>query len=183
MYTIERLVPPVPDSDLQDLARLLVHVVESGAAVSFLPPLPLARAEAWWRETLSTATSGSVFLVARDEQGILGTVQLHPAWAPNQPHRADIAKLMVHSRGRRMGVASRLMEAIETAAQRSGLRLLTLDTKRGDAAEQLYRRRGWITAGAIPGYALDPDGAPHDTVIFYKELPPPDAPGAPIATR
>jgi ribosomal protein S18 acetylase RimI-like enzyme len=77
---------------------------------------------------------------------------------------------MVHGRSRRLGIARQLMEALEVAAQRGGFRLLTLDTKRGDGAEQLYRRLGWITAGAIPGYALNPDGTTHDTVIFYKEL-------------
>jgi GNAT superfamily N-acetyltransferase len=170
MHTIERLNLPASDADLRDLAELLVHVVNAGAAVSFLPPLSLERAEAWWRETLTSAGPGAVFLVARDAAGIVGSVQLHPAWAPNQPHRADVAKLMVHGRSRRLGIARQLMEALEVAAQRGGFRLLTLDTKRGDGAEQLYRRLGWITAGAIPGYALNPDGTTHDTVIFYKEF-------------
>jgi GNAT superfamily N-acetyltransferase len=138
--------------------------------VSFLAPLPLERAEDWWRETVSACHSRSVFLVARDAEGIVGSVQLHPAWAPNQPHRAEIAKLLVHRRGRRAGLGTRLMQAAEDAARRAGFGLLTLDTKRGDAAESLYRRLGWTPAGTIPGYALDSDGTPHDTVIFYKEL-------------
>jgi len=108
--------------------------------------------------------------VARDPDGIVGTVQLHPAWAPNQPHRAEIAKLLVHRRGRRMGLGRQLMETIEDAAQRAGFGLLTLDTKRGSAAEQLYRQFGWTAAGTIPGFALDSDGTPHDAVIFYKQL-------------
>lgn len=170
MPAIERLIPPASDADLRDLAELLVEVVNGGAAVSFLPPLTLERAEGWWRKTLASAASGTIFLVARDAEGIVGSVQLHPAWAPNQPHRADVAKLMVHERTRRLGIARQLMEALEAAARRGGFRLLTLDTKRGDGAEQLYRRLGWITAGTIPGYALNPDGTTHDTVIFYKEL-------------
>jgi len=169
-HGIEQLIPPVSDSDLRDLARLLVDTVESGSAVSFLAPLTLERAEDWWRRTISASHSGAIFLVARDVEGIAGTVQLHPTWEPNQPHRADIAKLLVHRRSRRMGLATLLMQTIEDAARRAGFSLLTLDTKRGDAAEHLYRRIGWTPAGTIPGYALDPDGTPHDAVIFYKEL-------------
>jgi acetyltransferase len=174
-HMIERLIPPVSDSDLRSLAQLLVDAVESGAAVSFLPPLALDRAEDWWARTIMASHSGAIFLVGRDVAGIVGTVQLHPAWAPNQPHRADIAKLLVHRRSRRSGLGTQLMHAIEDAARRAGFRLLTLDTKRGDGAEHLYRQLGWTPAGTIPGYALNPDGTPHDTVIFYKELPQADA--------
>jgi len=148
-----------------------VDAVESGAAVSFLAPLTLAHAEDWWRTTIAAARPGAVFLVARDTEGIAGTVQLYPAWAPNQPHRAEIAKLLVHHRSRRSGLGTRLMQAIEDAARRAGFSLLTLDAKRGAAAEHLYRNRGWTPAGTIPRYALDPDGTtPHDAVIFYKDL-------------
>jgi len=167
---IERLTPPVREADIRELAQLLVDAVESGAAVTFLPPLTVERAEAWWRKTIATANPGAIFLVVRDSEGIVGSVQLHPAWAPNQPHRADIAKLMVHRRGRGAGLGMQLMQAIEDAARNDGLRLLTLDTKRGDTAERLYRRLGWTPAGSIPRFALNPDGTMHDTVIFYKEL-------------
>jgi GNAT superfamily N-acetyltransferase len=167
---IERLAPPVGGSDLRELAGLLVDAVESGAAVSFLPPLSLERAEGWWREVIATSDPRAIFLVARDAQGVAGTVQLHPAWAPNQPHRGEIVKLLVHRRCRRTGLGTRLMETIEEAARAAGFGLLTLDAKRGEAAERLYRRLGWTAAGTIPRYAFDPDGAPHDAVIFYKEL-------------
>lgn len=168
---IERLMLPVSDSDFQALAQLLVDAVESGAAVSFLAPLTLERAEDWWRRTISASPSAAIFLVARDAEGIVGTVQLHPAWAPNQPHRAEIAKLLVHRRSRRAGLGTRLMLSIEDAAQRAGFSLLTLDAKRGGTAEHLYRQLGWTHAGTIPGFAFDPDGTtPHDAVIFYKEL-------------
>ena len=168
---IERLVAPASAADLRGLAELLCDAVESGAAVSFLAPLTLAQAEDWWRITLTSAHARSIFLVARDGEGIVGTVQLHPAWAPNQPRRGDIAKLIVHRRGQRTGLGSRLMQAIEAEARRGGYDLLTLDTKRGDAAEHLYRHNGWTAAGTIPRFALDPDGTtPHDAVIFYKEL-------------
>jgi GNAT superfamily N-acetyltransferase len=169
-HMIERLIPPVGDSDLRALAQLLVDAVESGAAVSFLAPLTLARAEDWWQRAISASHSGAIFFVARDVEGIVGTVQLHPAWAPNQPHRAEIAKLLVHRRSRRTGLGTQLMQTIEDEARRAGFALLTLDTKRGDAAEHLYRQLGWTPAGTIPRYALDPDGTPHDAVIFYKEL-------------
>lgn len=171
VQAIERLNPPVADSDLRALAELLVDAVESGAAVSFLAPLTLAAAEDWWRRTLSTAHSRAVFLVTRDAEGIAGAVQLHPAWAPNQPHRGEISKLLVHRRCRRAGLGARLMEAVEAAARDAGFRLLTLDAKRDEAAERLYRRLGWTPVGTIPRYALDADGrTPHDAVIFYKEL-------------
>lgn len=168
--TIERFRLPAPDADLRALGALLVDAVESGAAVSFLAPLTLERAEAWWRISLEAAPAGAIVLVARDALGIAGTVQCLPAWAPNQPHRAEVVKLLVHRRARRSGLGERLMRSIEDAARRSGFRLLTLDAKRGGAAERLYRRIGWTYAGTIPNYALDTDGITlHDTVIFYKE--------------
>jgi GNAT superfamily N-acetyltransferase len=170
-HLIEHLTPPVADSDCRALAALLIDAVDSGAAVSFLATLTLEHAEEWWRGTLASSDPRAIFLVARDASGIVGTVQLHPAWAPNQPHRADVAKLLVHRRCRRAGLGARLMQAIEDAARRSGFSLLTLDAKRGEAAERLYRRLGWIAVGTIPRYALDPDGKTlHDTVIFCKEL-------------
>jgi GNAT superfamily N-acetyltransferase len=168
--SIERLRPPLRDADSRALAELLLDAVASGAAVSFLATLTADDAEAWWRRTISEADPRAIFLAARDAEGIVGTVQLHPAWAPNQPHRGEIAKLLVHRRAQRSGLGTKLMQAIEDEARASGFRLLTLDAKRGEAAEQLYRKLGWIHAGTIPRYALDPDGkTPHDAVIFYKE--------------
>ena len=115
-HTIERLEAPVTDNDLRDLARLLVDAVDAGAAVSFLAPLTMERAETWWRQTIAGADRRAVVLVARDGGQIVGTVQLHPAWAPNQPHRAEVVKLLVHRRSRRMGLGARLMHAVEDAA-------------------------------------------------------------------
>jgi GNAT superfamily N-acetyltransferase len=168
---IERLIPPVSDSDVRALGELLVDAVDSGAAVSFLAPLTLERAEQWWRRTLAAVDAGAVVLVARDADRIVGTVQLHPAWAPNQPHRADVAKLIVDRRSRGIGIGVRLMESIEAAAHQAGFTLLTLDAKQGSAAARLYRRIGWTEVGVIPRYALDPDGkTPHGTIIFFKDL-------------
>jgi GNAT superfamily N-acetyltransferase len=169
---IERLKVPASDADVRALAALLVDAVDCGAAVSFLAPLPLERAVEWWRMTL--ASPGAIFLVARDGDGtIAATVQLHPAWAPNQPHRAEVAKLLVHRTARRDGLGTKLMHAVEAEAKSAGFRLLTLDAKRGGDAERLYRKLGWTHAGTIPRFAVDPDGkTPHDAVIFYKELSP-----------
>lgn len=151
-----------------------MDAVESGAAVSFVLPLTVERAQEWWRRTFSASHTGAVFLVARDTEGsgeIVGTVQLQPAWAPNQPHRAEVAKLLVHRTRRGGGLGGALMRAIEKAALGAGFSLLTLDAKRGGASERLYLRMGWVLAGTIPGFALDVDGkTPHDAVIFYKAV-------------
>ncbi len=136
-----------------------------------MQPLAADVAEAWWRSTLAAPHPRAVFLVARDAEGIVGTVQLQPAWAPNQPHRAELCKLMVHRRARGLGLGRALMEAAEAAAREAGFALLTLDGKRGGVAEQLYVKMGWTRVGVIPDFARDPDDkAWHDTVIFYKKL-------------
>jgi GNAT superfamily N-acetyltransferase len=169
--TIERLVPPIAESDRRALAGLLIDAVESGAAVSFLSPLTREAADAWWNATLAAFHPRGILLAARDANGLVGTVQLHPAWAPNQPHRAELVKLLVHRRARGAGLGMQLMLAAEEAAHAAGFELLTLDAKAGAEAERLYRRLGWICAGTIPRFALDPDGvSPHDAVFFYKEL-------------
>lgn len=170
---IERLgAAGISDRDVRGLGSLLVDAVDSGAAVSFLAPLTIADAEAWWRKQLASAHSRAVFFVARDDTGeIVGMVQLQPAWAPNQPHRADVCKLIVHRRARGGGVARRLMDAIERAAWNAGFTLLVLDTRQGCAAESLYEKSGWTRVGVIPSFAVDPDGVtPHATVVFYKDL-------------
>jgi GNAT superfamily N-acetyltransferase len=167
---IEELRRPVGNADLEGLARLLMDAVDSGAAVTFLPPLAIARAIAWWRGVIDAAPSTAVFLVHREEGRILGTVHYQASSAPNQPHRADVSKLIVHRDARRRGVGAQLMNTLEARARAHGLRLLTLDTKRGDSAERLYAKLGWKVAGVIPDFALNPDGTFHDTVIFYKKL-------------
>jgi len=168
---IAPLTRPVADTDIHALAELLRDAVQSGAAVSFLATLTVAEAEAWWRKAIETAHPKAVFLVAREAGRIVGTVQVHPAWAPNQPHRMDLAKLLVHREARQGGIGSRLMEAAEEAARAAGFTLLTLDCKRGGAAERLYRKLGWTFVGIIPNFAVDPDGVtPHDDALFYKPL-------------
>lgn len=167
---IEELARPASDADVRELALLLLDAVASGASVGFLDALTPEDAEAWWRNKINSADPRAVFLVARDAGGIAGTVQVLPAPMPNQPHRADVAKLLVHRRARGQGLGRELMEAIESRARAAGFTLLVLDTKRGDAAETLYDRSGWTRVGVIPNYALDPDASPCDTVIFYKQL-------------
>ncbi|MEA2342605.1 MAG: hypothetical protein QOF63_774 [Thermoanaerobaculia bacterium] len=163
---IEQLIVPISDADIEGLALLLLDATAAGASVGFLDSTTLEEATEWWRASIGKA---AIVLVARDEDGIAGTVQLRPASMPNQRHRADIAKLLVHRRARGKGLGRMLMEEIERRARSDGFTLLTLDTKRGDAAESLYRRAGWTEVGVIPGYALNPDGSLCDTVVFYKE--------------
>ena len=167
---IEALQRPAAAPDIDQLALLLADVVNGGASVSFMLPFTVDDARAWWRKTLEQADPRAVILVARDEQGIAGTVSMHPAWPPNQPHRADIAKLLVHRRARRRGVGRALMAEVEKRARAAGFWLLTLDTVRGDAAEFLYTDAGWQRVGVIPDYALYPDGRLCDTVVFYKKV-------------
>ena len=154
---------------LDSLASLLLDAIDSGASVSFMASLDRRTAKDWWERTLDGLGPRGVAMVARDDDGvIIGCVLLQPAWAPNQPHRADVAKLLVHRRARRRGLARALMAELERAAWGAGFTLLTLDTKRGDAAEALYRSIGWTPVGTIPDYALNPDGTPCDTVVFFK---------------
>jgi len=167
---IEPLSRGVGASDLDELGELLCDAVTSGASVSFLPPLTPDRARAYWHDALERAHQRSVTLVARDERGITGSVQLHPAGMQNQPHRAEVSKLLVHRRVRRRGIGKALMLEIEKWAALGGFTLLTLNTKQGDAGERLYESIGWKRAGMIPGYALDAEGIPRATVLFYKEL-------------
>lgn len=170
-WRIDRVVTPVSDSDLDGLSQLLVDAVDSGAAVSFLAPLPVEAARDWWRASLAGVHPRGVVLAARDPSGLIGTVQIQPAWAPNQPHRAEVVKLLVHRRARGRGVGRGLMLAIEQAAIAQGFTLLTLDARRGGVADRLYERLGWTRVGVIPRYAVDADGRGlHDTVIYFKPL-------------
>jgi GNAT superfamily N-acetyltransferase len=168
--TIEPLGKPLGESDARDLARLLLDAIASGAGVSFMSDLTEAGAQDWWRSVVDQAPERAAILVARDDEGIVGTVQLQPAWAPNQPHRADVAKLIVHRRGRQRGIARALMLALERAAAAAGFTLLLLDTCEGSAAERLYSSMGWSRVGVVPGFALNPDGSLCDTVFFFKQI-------------
>jgi len=153
------------------LAAVLKDCVDGGASVSYLPPLDIAVARAFWRRAATDVAAGKRILLAAWADGeIVGTVQLDLATPPNQPHRADLQKLLVIDRARRRGIARGLMAGAEQAAQAAGRTLLVLDTCAGGGAEALYRSLGWTAAGCIPGYAVHGDGSPCDTVIFYKKV-------------
>jgi GNAT superfamily N-acetyltransferase len=173
MVTVERLRGGPADVDLRQLAELLLDAVDSNAGISFMPGLTRAEAETWWRSVMATSPPRAIVLVARDAGAIVGTVQVQPSWAPNQPHRGDLAKLIVHRRRRGGGIARALMLAAERDAAAEGLTLLVLDTCKGSAAERLYTALGWVRVGEIPEFALNPDGSMCDTVFFYKRIPRP----------
>ncbi|MEY4547462.1 MAG: Acetyltransferase [Pseudomonadota bacterium] len=156
---------------LDELANVLIDCVEGGASVSFLLPFGRDKARAFWAPVAGAVASGErALLVAEDSEGIVGTAQLLLAQPPNQPHRADVAKLLVHRRARRQGVAAALMRAAETAARDCGRSLLVLDTVTGGDAQRLYERLGWTRVGDIPGYALMPTGEPCSTTYYYRDL-------------
>jgi GNAT superfamily N-acetyltransferase len=168
-FRIRRLTPSEAREAATALAAVLADCVWGGASVSFMADLTLAEAEVFWREQ-ADAGDGRAILAAEDDQGIFGVVQVIPAWPPNQPHRADISKLLVHRRGRRRGAAEALMRAAEDAAKDMGRPLMTLDTVTGGAADHLYGKLGWTRVGVIPDFALMPDGAPTAATVFYKAL-------------
>ncbi len=168
---VRRLDVAAAGSAGRALAGILVACVEAGASVSFTSPLGLEAARNYWSGVASAVGQGACVLLAAWSDGVLvGTVQLDVGTPPNQPHRAEVRKLLVHPAARRRGVARALMDVAEVEAARAGRTLLTLDTRAGDAAEPLYRTLGWTEAGRIPGYSLDADGAAHDTLIFWKRI-------------
>jgi GNAT superfamily N-acetyltransferase len=155
------------------LADVLLDCVEGGASVSFMRPLPHHKALAFWQRALDSAQRGErLVLVAEDVDSdiIVGTVQIVCAVPDNQPHRADVAKMLVHRRARRRGLGAALIQAAEQAAREAGKTLLVLDTVTDGDAERLYARLGWQRLGVIPGYALWPNGGLCDTTYFYKAL-------------
>ncbi|WP_296223688.1 GNAT family N-acetyltransferase [Ralstonia sp. UBA689] len=154
------------------LADVLIDCVEGGASVSFMWPLSHDKARAFWRDVVEGLAHGErALLIAEDERGaVLGTVQLILAQPENQPHRADVAKMLVHRRARRQGVAQRLMVAIDEVARAEGKTVLVLDTVTGGDAERLYARAGWQRVGSVPNYALMPDGAFCGTTFYCKQL-------------
>ena len=165
-----RQVTELTDAQILDLAQVLIDCVDGGASVSFMHPLSLPRALAFWRGVADGLHSGDrIVLLAEDAGGIVGTVQLVFAQAENQPHRADVSKMLVLRRARRHGIGTALMRGAEDAARQWGKSLLVLDTASGDA-ERLYARMGWTLAGIISDYALWPDGGPCSTSVYYRKL-------------
>jgi GNAT superfamily N-acetyltransferase len=154
------------------LSDVLIDCVEGGASVSFMKPLSGEKAEAFWRRVAQSVASGERILLVAEYQSsgeIVGTVQLVVGQPENQPHRADVSKMLVRHCARRRGIGAALMRAAEDAARAVGKTLLVLDTASSDA-ERLYERAGWARVGVVPGYALLPDGRPCDTTYYYKRL-------------
>lgn len=171
-WTIRRLDMP-SDTEIVALCDLLIDCVEGGASVSFMSPLSRERAAAFWnRVARDTAAGERALLVAEDERGLCGTVQLVLDLPENQPHRADLCKMLVHRRARRRGLGEALMRAAEREALSRGRTLLVLDAVTDGDAYRLYSRLGWVRVGDIPGYALYPDGRLCGTTYFYRDLRP-----------
>jgi GNAT superfamily N-acetyltransferase len=164
-------VEVVSEAEIQALSDVLIDCVEGGASVGFMQPLARAKANAFWRGVgASVARSERILLIARDAAGtIRGTVQVVFAPYDNQPHRADVAKMLVHRQARRRGLGAALLEGAERAALDAGKTLLVLDTA-SDDAERLYAKGGWQRCGIIPEFALLPGGGLCDTTLFYRTL-------------
>jgi GNAT superfamily N-acetyltransferase len=168
-WSVRRL-HALDDAQIDELAGVLIDCVEGGASVSFMHPLPRDRAVAFWRRVAQGVAAGErALLVAEDARGLCGTVQLVLEQPENQPHRADLSKLLVHRRARRQGLGAALMQAAEATARECGKTLLVLDTA-SDEAERLYERLSWVRVGVIPGYALLPQGGLCGTTVYYRNL-------------
>ncbi len=154
-----------------ELADILLDCVAGGASVSFMAGMSRAEALAFWEKVAGGVSSGERILIVAEEAGrLIGTVQVIAAGAPNQPHRSDLAKMLVHRDGRNRGIGASLLGAAEAASLRAGWWLMVLDTVDDSAGHRLYTRGGWSRVGAIPDYALWPDGRLCATVYFYKDV-------------
>ena len=166
-----RRLHTISDAEIDALAAILVDCVEGGASVSFMPPLTRERAADFWRGVAQGVANGKrAVFVAEDAGGICGCVQLAFDLPENQPHRADLSKMLVHRRARKRGIGAALVRAAEAAARASGKTLLVLDAVSGGDGARLYERIGWIRVGDIPNYALFPNGTPCSTAVYYREL-------------
>jgi GNAT superfamily N-acetyltransferase len=173
--TIRHLSAQEAREQIDALSAVLIDCVEGGASVSFMSPLTRERADAFWQGVAEGVAEGErILLVAQEDTSgrIVGTVQIVLKQPENQPHRADIAKMLVHGQARKRGIGAALMRAAEDAARRAGKTVLVLDTVTGGDAERLYERVGWIKSGVIPNYALWPKGGFCDTTVFYKQISP-----------
>jgi GNAT superfamily N-acetyltransferase len=172
-FTIRRLTPEEAAGRIPELSAILLDCVEGGASVSFMSPLAPERADAFWQGVADEVAAGHRALLAAEDAAtgeLVGTVQVILHLPENQPHRGEIAKMLVHRAARGQGLASRLMQAASESARESGKTLLVLDTVTGSTAERLYERLGWTRLGVVPGFALMPDGEPCDATFFYKSL-------------
>lgn len=163
------------EANVAALSRILVDSVADGAAIGFMAPVSAQQAKRFWLEDVRQAVEAGHRLAfgARHDDELLGTVQLLTAMPPNQPHRCEIAKMIVHPHARRLGIGRALMSHALERARELGKTLVTLDTRTGDVAEPLYASVGFEVAGIIPDYAFDPDGqARHATTYMYRRIGP-----------
>jgi GNAT superfamily N-acetyltransferase len=168
---VRRLTPAEAREQLDALAGVLADCVDGGASVGYMAPFTHADARAAFDAFVRDAEQERrIILGAFDDGALIGTAQLVVAVPPNQPHRAEVARVLVHRSARRRGVAQRLMEQVEQEARTEGKTLLVLDAVTGGDAARLYERLGWNTVGVIPGYALYPDGRVCDTTVFWKTV-------------
>ena len=170
-FSIRRLLA-VSEADVQGLARVLMDCVEGGASVSFMSPLTEPKARAFWHKIAKGVARGErALLIAESAGSLVGTVQLVLDQPENQPHRADLSKMLVTPMARRLGIGAALLRAAEDLGRAYHRSLLVLDTASPDA-ERLYSRAGWERCGVIPGFALWPNGGLCDTTFFYRRLEP-----------
>lgn len=168
---IRILSPREAAEQIGSLSKVLIDCVEGGASVSFMLPMTQDKADTFWRGVADGVLADErILLVAEEDGEIVGTVQVVLKQPENQPHRADISKMLVHRKARKRGVGAALMRAAEDAASKAGKSVLVLDTVTGSDAERLYTRLGWQRVGVIPNYALWPQGGLCPTTYFHKQI-------------
>lgn len=168
---IRRLDAEAARGLIEPLAAILLDCVEDNASINFVWPFTQADALAWWRGVIDRMEIGPLVLLgAFRGTELLGSAQLGLDMPPNQRHRAEVRKVIVHRRARGLGIGTDLMAALDDEARRHGRTLLTLDTAAGSAGDRLYERLGWTRFGTVPGFALYPDGQPGDCAFFWKHV-------------
>jgi GNAT superfamily N-acetyltransferase len=168
---IRRLAPSEAREQVDALAAVLADCVDGGASVGYMAPFPHAEARAAFEGFVRDAEEGRRIILGAFLDGqLVGTAQLVVGVPPNQPHRADVARVLVHRSARRRGIAQGLMNQLEQEARAEGKTLLVLDAVSDGDAARLYERLGWNTVGVIPNYALFPDGRFCDTTVFWKTV-------------
>jgi GNAT superfamily N-acetyltransferase len=171
MVTIRILNSAETLKALPDLCEVLSDCVNDGASVGFMLPFTPHDGEGFWQNVAANIESGdSIHVVAEVDGHVVGTVQIGLASKPNQPHRGDLMKLLIHRSQRGKGLSRLLMDTVEAEAAKRGRTLLVLDTATGSDAEAIYPRFGWQRVGVVPDYALLPDGSYCSTTIFYKRI-------------
>ena len=168
---IRRLYPSEAKSRINELADILLDCVAGGASVSFMADMTREDALSFWGKVTEGVESGARILIVAEQEGqLIGTVQVVASGIPNQPHRSDLSKMLVHREGRGKGVGAALLKEAERQSQEHGWWLMVLDTVTDSDGDRLYRRGGWLPVGTIPNYALWPDGRPCPTTYYYKDL-------------